>query len=44
MIAGLSGVEQRGLDASRMMIYRCRAKELAGVVVALIIGWTRSVR
>jgi hypothetical protein len=34
----LSSVEQRGLDGGRMMTYNCRAKELSGVVVALIVG------
>jgi hypothetical protein len=34
----LSGVEQRGLDDGRVMIYRCRAEELSGVMVALIVG------
>jgi hypothetical protein len=42
--ASLSSVVQRDLDAGRVMIYRCRAEELSGVVVALTIGWTRSVR
>jgi hypothetical protein len=39
----LSGVEQRGRGTGRMMIYRCRAEELSGIVVALTLGWTRSV-
>jgi hypothetical protein len=42
--ASLSRVEQRGLDASHVMIYRYRAEELSGVVVALTVGWTRSMR
>jgi hypothetical protein len=42
--ASLSGVVQRDLDVGRVMIYRCRAEELSGIVVALIVGWTRSVR
>jgi hypothetical protein len=41
--ASLCGMEQRGLDAGRV-IYRCSAKELSGVLVALIVGWTRLVR
>jgi hypothetical protein len=44
MTTSLSGVEQRGLDACRVMIYMCRAEELSGVLVALTVGWTRSVR
>jgi hypothetical protein len=30
--ASLSGVEQRGLGANRVMIYRFRAEELCGVL------------
>jgi hypothetical protein len=37
-------MRQWGLDAGRVMIYRCRAEELSSVVVALTVGWTRSVR
>jgi hypothetical protein len=44
MIVSLSGVEQRRLNDGRVMVYRCRAEELAGVVVALTIGLTRSMR
>jgi hypothetical protein len=40
----LSGVEQRGLGAGRVMIYRCSVEERFGVVVALTVGWTRLVR
>jgi hypothetical protein len=40
----LSDVERRGLDDGRVMIYRCRAEELSGVAVALIVGRPRSVR
>jgi hypothetical protein len=40
----LSGVEQRGLDGARVMIYRCRVEELSGVMAALIVGQSRSVR
>jgi hypothetical protein len=29
---------QRDLDGGRVKIYRCRAEELSGVVVALIVG------
>jgi hypothetical protein len=42
--ASLSGVEQRSIDAGRVMIYRCREEELFGIMVALAVGWTRSVR
>jgi hypothetical protein len=42
--ASLGGVERRGLDDGRVMIYRCRAKELSSIVVALIVGRSRSVR
>jgi hypothetical protein len=31
-------VEQQSLDAIRVMVYRCRAEELFGVVVALTVG------
>jgi hypothetical protein len=44
MMASLSGVEQRGLDAGRVMVYRSRAGELSGIVVALTVGLKRSVR
>jgi light-regulated signal transduction histidine kinase (bacteriophytochrome) len=37
-------VEQRGLDFDRVMVYRCGGDELTGVVVALTVGWTRSMR
>jgi hypothetical protein len=40
----LIGMEQRGLDAGRVMVYRCRVEELSGVVVTLTVGLTRSVR
>jgi hypothetical protein len=42
--ATLSDVEQHGLDAGHVMVYMCRVEELSGVVVALIVGRTRSVR
>jgi hypothetical protein len=37
-MASLSSVEQRGLDAGCVMVYRCMAEELSSVVVALIVG------
>jgi hypothetical protein len=37
-------MEQRGLDADHVMVYRSRAEELSGVMVALTVGLTRSVR
>jgi hypothetical protein len=37
----LSGMEQRGLDNGRVMIYRCRVEELS-VMVAPIVGRSRS--
>jgi hypothetical protein len=40
----LSGMEQQGLGVGCVMIYRCRTEELFGVVVALTVAWTRSVR
>jgi hypothetical protein len=43
MTASLSSVELQGLGAGRVMIYRCRTEELFGIMVALTIGWTRSV-
>jgi hypothetical protein len=42
-MASLSGVEQRGLDGGRVMIYRRKTEELYGVVVTLTAGWSKSV-
>jgi hypothetical protein len=42
-MASLGGVGQRGLDSGRVMIYRCRAVELSGVMVALRAGRSRPV-
>jgi hypothetical protein len=42
--ASLCGMEQWGLDGSRMMIYRRRVEEPSGVVVALTASRARSVR
>jgi hypothetical protein len=38
MTGSLSGVEQRGVDAGRVIVYRSRAKELFGIVVTLTVG------
>jgi hypothetical protein len=43
MTTRLSSGEQRGLEAGRMMVYRCKAEELSGIVVALIVVLTSSV-
>jgi hypothetical protein len=43
-MASLSGVEQRGLTEGRVMVYTCRAEELSGIMVSLIVGLTRSMR
>jgi hypothetical protein len=40
----LNGVEQRGLDSGRMMIYRRMTEDLSGIVVALTAGQSRLVR
>jgi hypothetical protein len=40
--ASLRGVELQGLNVGRVMVHKCRAVELSGVVVALTVGWTRS--
>jgi hypothetical protein len=42
--ASLSGVEQRGLDGIPVMFYKCMAEELFGVMVALILGRSSSMR
>jgi hypothetical protein len=43
-MASLSGMEQRGLDRNRVMIYSCKAEEMSSGVVALVVGRSRSVR
>jgi hypothetical protein len=42
--ASLISVEHRGLDGVCMRFYRCRAEELSGVMVALTVGRSRSMR